>query len=124
MDVIIGGAYNGKRAYVEQLLVGKDAAWYAGEIPETVSAEIVVLTDFEQLVGDGDELEMAQALFVRIQQIDAHVVCVCTDIGRGIVPMERRERLLRDTLGRLYQLLFREASTVTRIWYGLAQPLK
>jgi len=47
-----------------------------------------------------------------------------TDMGRGVVPMEKQARLLRDTCGRLYQALFAEAEQVVRIWYGIGEQLK
>lgn len=125
MQVIIGGAYNGKRSFVEQQLQGKSAAWYDGEIPTAVTADYVVLTGFEQLIVHGmDELKLAQQLFAQIMTIDAQVICICDDIGRGIVPIEKEERFKRDALGRLYQLLMKEANSVIRIWYGLAETLK
>lgn len=125
MQVIIGGAYNGKTAYVKQQLQGQQAIWYDGEIPLTADADCIVLTGLDQLVMQGtDELVVAQAIYARIGQLDAQVICICTDIGRGIVPMDKEQRFMRDALGRLYQLLMQEASAVTRIWYGLAETLK
>ena len=51
-------------------------------------------------------------------------VVILTDIGRGIVPIDARQRKLRDACGRLYQRLMAEADEVTRIWYGIAQTIK
>ncbi len=125
MHIIIGGAYNGKTNYIENLLQGQPYEIYAGTIPATSDAAIIVIKDFENMIVPGaDELAAAQEIFTRILNLDATVYCVCTDIGRGIVPMDKEERFLRDALGRLYQLLMQEAETVTRIWYGLAERLK
>nr|WP_255726863.1 bifunctional adenosylcobinamide kinase/adenosylcobinamide-phosphate guanylyltransferase [Sporosarcina sp. ACRSM] len=52
------------------------------------------------------------------------VIIILTDIGRGIVPIDGKQRQLRDTCGRLYQRLIGEAEEVTRIWYGIPQILK
>ena len=45
-------------------------------------------------------------------------------MGRGVVPMDKQARLLRDTCGRLYQALFAEAEQVVRIWYGIGEQIK
>ena len=47
-----------------------------------------------------------------------------TDIGKGIVPMEKEARLLRDVVGWCYQDVAKQATRVDVIWYGLNEQLK
>ncbi|WP_432354011.1 bifunctional adenosylcobinamide kinase/adenosylcobinamide-phosphate guanylyltransferase [Sporosarcina sp. A2] len=51
------------------------------------------------------------------------VTVILTDIGRGIVPMNAFDRAHRDACGRLNQHLLKEATEVTRIWFGIPQKL-
>ena len=124
MHVIFGGAFNGKRAYVETLVHGKSVQWIdAGEdVP-------VLLPVTEVLVVFGVENLLEPNLNKWIEQIEQwdeqlEVLVIATEIGRGIVPMEASLRQLRDEVGRFYQQLFSKAERVTRIWYGISQTIK
>ena len=134
MRVIIGGAYNGKRKFVKEYLDKlnvKNRYVFEGEIPvSTFSQEdYVIIGNFEKIILQSielDEEEHAAKIFDKLSILDkqTNVICICTDIGRGIVPLEKENRKLRDTCGRLYQKLFAESEQVIRIWYGLPEILK
>ncbi|WP_342559093.1 bifunctional adenosylcobinamide kinase/adenosylcobinamide-phosphate guanylyltransferase [Metasolibacillus sp. FSL K6-0083] len=130
MHVYIGGAYNGKRQYVRQHY--KQQHIFEGHLPEPTAfrqQDVVILGRFEEMVkrlAHLTEDEIVAILMEKLQQLDAQatVVCICTDMGRGIVPLEREQRFLRDTCGRLYQAMFAYSEQVTRIWYGIPQIVK
>ncbi|QFF97903.1 hypothetical protein PB01_03220 [Psychrobacillus glaciei] len=124
MHVIFGGAFNGKRTYVEHLVHGRSVQWMdaAEDIP-------VLLPQTEVIVVVGVENMMEPELNKLLEQLEqwgeqAEVIVIATEIGRGIVPMEASLRQLRDEVGRFYQHLFTKADRVTRIWYGIAQTIK
>lgn len=131
MRIIIGGAFNGKGKYVRELLANKEAYYFDGEMPTKGMSKdaYIVIGNFEQLLAPLQELgEVAAAnqIFAQLCQLDeeAQVICICTDMSRGIVPLDAKTRFVRDASGRLYQLLFQKSTKVTRIWYGLAETLK
>ncbi|WP_042474055.1 bifunctional adenosylcobinamide kinase/adenosylcobinamide-phosphate guanylyltransferase [Bacillus ndiopicus] len=132
MHVYIGGAYNGKRDFVKQHYPNYTQQFFEGHLPENLTfkkQDIVVIGRFEQIVKQLSHLtedEVVAILMKKLQQLDAQatLVCVCTDMGRGIVPLEKEQRFLRDTCGRLYQAMFAYSEQVTRIWYGIPQILK
>lgn len=134
MRVVIGGAYNGKRKYVKEYYEQKGHQklhYYEGEIPTQnyTKKDVIIISNFENIISQFsylDELEIALKIVTELKKIDAqsNLVCICTDIGRGIVPLEKQSRKLRDTCGRLYQQLFNESESVIRIWYGIPQVLK
>lgn len=133
MHVFIGGAFNGKRTYVENWLEEQgvtDALWFAGELPSNLErGQVVVISDLDKWleVHDlSDEEAVATELMASLMEIDREhtLLVIVTDMGRGVVPFEQKARQLRDACGRLYQLLFQESEAVTRIWYGLAEKLK
>ncbi|WP_391207437.1 bifunctional adenosylcobinamide kinase/adenosylcobinamide-phosphate guanylyltransferase [Psychrobacillus sp. L4] len=124
MQVIFGGAFNGKRAYVEHHVQGRSVQWMdAAEDTQTL------LSDTEMVVVFGVENLLEPQLNKWLGQLEQwnktiEVMVIATEIGRGIVPMEASMRKLRDDVGRFYQQLFTKADRVTRIWYGIAQTIK
>lgn len=52
------------------------------------------------------------------------LVLIGTDIGKGIVPMEKENRLWRDVAGWFFQDVAMRAENVDVIWYGLRQTIK
>ena len=135
MYVILGGAHNGKRKYVEKLIAqlpAKELIVCEGHLPKLANIkenERYIISNFEQMILPylhEPEEKAAQQIFNQIIQIAerAELFCVCTDTSRGVVPLKKEARQLRDTCGRLYQKLCNDAQTVVRVWYGIPQILK
>lgn len=130
MHVFIGGAYNGKTDYVMTLLEDQEAVLVDGYLPESVpECDVLVIKGLEKwLVTQNLEEDEAlvNAMLTRLQALEENrtLYIIVTDMGRGVVPMEKQARLLRDTCGRLYQALFAKAELVIRIWYGIAEQIK
>ncbi|MFD1929403.1 bifunctional adenosylcobinamide kinase/adenosylcobinamide-phosphate guanylyltransferase [Sporosarcina siberiensis] len=125
MHIYIGGAHNGKRAYVRKVLKNQRVQWFEGELPDEVNSnQHFVVAGLENWLLHTD-LPEQQAIDLIVSSVKGqNAVIILTDMNRGIVPMEAAQRNLRDVCGRLYQRLILEADEVTRIWYGLAQNLK
>ncbi|WP_274309608.1 bifunctional adenosylcobinamide kinase/adenosylcobinamide-phosphate guanylyltransferase [Solibacillus daqui] len=135
MHVILGGAHNGKRAYVEREILKfkqRDTVFFEGIIPDSSyenAGKVLVISEFEKIIApflNQPEQIIAQEIFEQIEHLAQNnlLYCICTDTSRGIVPIEKEARQLRDTCGRLYQLLCAHADAVTRVWYGIPQQLK
>lgn len=103
MIFITGPLFAGKRQYAREVL---------GFGPDAVQADAQELAR-----GDGDLEELADRL-ARMP------VVICTEVGGGIVPIDREERRFRERAGRLAVLLAQRAKTVVRVWCGLPQVLK
>ena len=132
MHVYIGGAYNGKRAYVRQLVVEREVQWIEcadnKDLPQA-NAQTIVLAGVEAFVEhhiNSPEERVIQEFMKTLNTYRAQsdVIVIVTENGRGIVPIEAETRELRDRCGRLCQQIFKEATNVTRIWYGLTESLK
>ncbi|SDN25245.1 adenosylcobinamide kinase /adenosylcobinamide-phosphate guanylyltransferase [Psychrobacillus sp. OK028] len=124
MHVIFGGAFNGKRAYVEQRVRGRNVQWLDVEADAHVllpNVEVIVVTGAEKLL-EHKSVELLKKMEQWNEQTE--VLVIATEIGRGIVPMDANMRKLRDDVGRFYQQLFTKADSVTRIWYGISQTIK
>lgn len=130
MHIVFGGAFNGKRQYVKDRLEGQRVNWNEGQLPNQKATEaLVVIAGLEDWVKQ--QLEQGFSEQQLMEQVKKTIGCgykqqtwILTDLNRGIVPTERIEREMRDVVGRLYQFLFAEAESITRIWYGIPQKIK
>lgn len=132
MRVFVGGAFNGKRAYVKKLVMDRDVQWIecaeVDDLPE-VSAKTIVVAGLENFVErhlERPEEVVIDDVMRKLTLYREHsvVIVIVTENGRGIVPIVAETRELRDRCGRLSQQIFKEATEVTRIWYGLTETLK
>lgn len=129
MYIILGGAYNGKRQYVTgrfqqvKLLEGNFLKYTYQH------GDVVAIGSFEKTVQALIHLpedEIVEEMLATLLKIDktCTLICICTDMTRGIVPIDRVDRKVRDCCGRLYQKLCVQNAEVIRIWYGIPQILK
>lgn len=125
MHVYIGGAYNGKTDYVKEQVAqsGRVMAWYDGSLPPVGTDPVVVNNVHEWLAQFEGTEEEAIALWLE-RLANRESIVILTDIGRGIVPMDAKDRAFRDKCGRLYQGFIAQAENVTQIWYGIAKNIK
>ena len=107
MIFVTGPLFAGKRAYIcaalgwtEEELV-QNAVW---DVQELARESI----DIEELAKDLSQRE----------------VVIATEIGGGVVPVERAEREARERAGRLSCLLAARADTVIRVFCGIPRIIK
>lgn len=124
MNLIIGGAYQGKRAFAKDAFSLEEDQIYSCQ-----GAEI----DFS--FPCIDRLEEFTLACVRIgidpiayfQDHEAQwqaSTLICQDIFCGVVPLEAELRQWRNVTGQLCQYLSKNAHRVSRVFCGLEQRLK
>lgn len=107
MMFITGPLYSGKREYACSLLncgreeLARRAVW-----------------DVQERAADCADLEALAGELVRYD------VVIATEVGGGVVPVDRAEREAREAAGRLACLLAERAERVVRVFCGLPQVLK
>lgn len=118
MDLIIGGAYQGKLDYAREQfhLETEDLAFYENGYDTTRRC----LCYLEQAVYDA----VAAGRPFELPSLRADAVVICTDVSCGVVPMDRVQRLWREEVGRTVCALARRADSVTRVFCGLPLRLK
>ena len=119
MELIIGGAYQGKLTYARQRYGLGDGDIYtctAEEAPDTSKRCIRHLEEY--VLGCVRRGEMPELRF----REDA--VLICRDISAGVVPIESELRAWREATGRFLNALAAQADEVTRLFCGLTQKLK
>lgn len=125
MILVIGGAYQGKRAYVQQAFELADSDILCLAETDELMASVRALDHFEQWVlrrVDAEE-SAEQALMAQLDSLSEKIV-ICEDIQCGVVPIDTRMRAWREENGRCLCLLARHASQVVRVCCGLPLQLK
>lgn len=128
MIFIIGGKYQGKRAYAlsqygEDLKVCDLADLVGEETKAMFEADLIIN------IQDGVKSLLAAEIsplnyFTENMDCLEQKILIGTEIGCGVVPMEESERIWRDETGRVYQLLAGKARKVVRVWAGIPATLK
>ncbi|KIL49721.1 bifunctional adenosylcobinamide kinase/adenosylcobinamide-phosphate guanylyltransferase [Jeotgalibacillus soli] len=143
MHFVIGGAYNGKRKWVEAELKTAGIAEHAIQIrtlpKENMSPEkqAVIWLGIEnwiehELAAGKKEQAVLDRWKAEVELLDQweqndserQVFIIGCDQSKGIVPLDRTKRLSRDVAGWCHQYTANQASQVTRIWYGIAERIK
>lgn len=125
MELIIGGAYQGKRGYAKShFSIAEDEIFTCRE-DGAVDWSARCVAGLESLalycVREGvDPVE----LFREHKDKWQRSVLICEDIFCGVVPLRAENRAWREAAGRLCAYLTSEATGVTRMFCGLAQKLK
>ena len=101
MEMIIGGAYQGKADYAKAQF--PDVDWkFGGEITEEELLKAAGVLGFQEYIRKalkaGEDLT---GLAEKLAQQDPDVILVSEEVGYGIVPADAFERQYRDAVGTL-----------------------
>lgn len=153
MDLIFGGAYQGKLDYAKkEFHIEEDEIFTCADIDSCAEPEeaLLVLQPMKALqilqkrqsrIGDMTEIRAINKLenftyACAVNGINAveylknntsfweDKIVIATDISQGIVPMKPEERAWREMNGRAMAFLAGQAESVTRVFCGLPQKLK
>jgi adenosylcobinamide kinase / adenosylcobinamide-phosphate guanylyltransferase len=141
---IIGGAFNGKRAWVKNTYsVYENKHWVSSydnhPLPKNLinfDQDVIILEGVEiwlkYLSKKYDANQCREILNNCLENwltwekaaLRRQLIVIGTDITKGIVPMEVENRLWRDVTGWAYQDIAAKSEKVDVIWYGLNQKIK
>jgi len=125
MDLIIGGAYQGKLSFAKThfALTDSDVAnCDETELPLFGAKCINGIEKFAlYCVKNGKD---AVAVLKTKHELWKNSVIICTDIFCGVVPCNAEMRAWREATGKMCAYLSGEAKSVTRLFCGLPQKLK
>ena len=125
MNLIIGGAYQGKTDWAKARFGLDDGAVFVCENGRDVDFSKPCITHLERFALDclRQGKEPKDELFAHRAQWE-NAVLICDDTNCGVVPMEAETRAWREACGRMLNALSPEAEHVWRIFCGLALELK
>ncbi len=146
MHFVTGGAYNGKKQWIKNYyhLDTTRHHWlsaYKGEsytkTEQNDLPAIVVLEGMERWIKtqitmqksmDSLVAELQTQLDIWLQwekQSEHHqLIMIGTDITKGIVPIEKKDRYWRDVAGWVYQYVTKQSTQMNIVWYGIAEKIK
>lgn len=125
MELIIGGSYQGKTEYahslgirVEDIVDGK-----CGDI--FTDRKYICINNYHLLIKrllsmNIDPLAFSKELF----ENNPDIVIISTEIGSGIVPIEKQERVWRESVGKTMTYLASRSQRVTRLCCGIPAVIK
>lgn len=125
MELIIGGAYQGKREYAKKRFLLEERDIFTCRENGQIDYNSPCIDRLEEFTlwcvrnGAG-----ATELFRAHRDAWKESILICMDIFCGVVPLEAENRQWREETGRLCAYLASEAGSVTRMFCGLAQKLK
>ncbi len=125
MDLIIGGAYQGKLDHARKKYSLTDGDIYTCSESEGISFDRRCIDSIQEftLYCVRNTLD-ATEIFREHRAEWKDSVLICEDIFCGVVPLGADMRAWREMTGRLCAYLSSEAETVTRMFCGLEQRLK
>ena len=131
MIFVLGGAHQGKEAFVMENLI-KDI-----DIKVTFLNQLnvqdgyrgtILIKSIEKSVKTEDDLVKYKKLILKLKELekakDINIVLIGEQIGSGIVPIERADRIWRDMVGFFYQFIVKNSEEVYRVWAGIGEKLK
>jgi adenosylcobinamide kinase / adenosylcobinamide-phosphate guanylyltransferase len=144
MHFITGGAFNGKRSWVKnRYMVTEVDRWLSAydnsPLPTDLTEmeeELIILEGVETWLKDlTKEFDSNKCrkiwnscldnwLTWERTKLNRKLVVIGTDITKGIVPLEKENRLWRDVTGWAYQDCAKRSEKMDIIWYGINQTIK
>lgn len=111
MIFVLGGSYQGKLEYAKK----------------TYGNHYLIIDGYQrrvrkQLEEGKDPLEEAEAFWESIS--DKNTIIICDEVGSGIVPMEKGERIYREMTGRVSCYFAEKAEEVIRVTAGIGIKIK
>lgn len=113
MLLIVGGEGSGKRSFAKTL------GYSETEIADGVLDARAAICHVERMVFA--DPERADGL---LEPLCAKEVVICNEVGSGVIPADRAERLGREATGRLCVRLAQRAQCVVRMVSGLPTVIK
>ena len=125
MDIVFGGAYQGKLDYARESFGQALTVHTCSEEAIDLPADEEILKDFHLLVlalvrGGQDPCAYVEGQW----EVLKDKIIIADDISCGIVPLDAETRAFREAMGRVMVLLSRKAQSVTRVFCGIGMRLK
>ena len=126
MVMVTGGAFQGKRECLKQLyrLSEKDIISGADcDIEDVFTAAAVA--DYHELVRRliADNIDVSE-FTGRLCRENPGAAVIINEIGCGIIPIEKSERIYREEVGRAGCIIAAHSETVFRVFCGVLQKIK
>lgn len=124
MELIIGGAFQGKLNYVKNKYGFSPSDVCDCSLSDTDFASPCIY-HFEHFSLKCAENGLdAISILEENLELMSNSVIICDDISCGVVPIDPVLRKWREVNGRMLEIISQKADTVTRVFCGIGQRLK
>ncbi|MGE8207349.1 bifunctional adenosylcobinamide kinase/adenosylcobinamide-phosphate guanylyltransferase [Heyndrickxia sp. NPDC080065] len=147
MHFVTGGYFNGKSKWVrnhygmkerndftwvssykndnvDQLFQNKKVSFYILEGLEIFLKNMLETNLDISYIRDQVQKMISDGLAWEHSSDERKFIVIGTDISKGVVPIEKKDRLWRDLTGWVYQDIVSRSEKVDFIWYGISRTLK
>ena len=134
MILVIGGYAQGKLEYVKSKYNISDEDIYDFEksddlklennLKEIISDKQIVFNNVNYLIKNVIEDKNIDIIFERLIHNYPNAIIITDEVGNGVVPIDKNERLLRETIGRMQCKMAENANEVIRVVCGIGQRIK
>ena len=124
MTLIIGGAYSGKTDFaLRKYSLNQSEIIDGSYCAEDKIYSCRAIKNFHLFVKNYG-IESGIKLAERIYLLNPGIVIISNEIGSGIIPMEKRDRLWREETGRACCVIAKHSESVIRMCCGIPVFLK
>ena len=124
MELYFGGAYQGKLDYVcGRKNIVKELCGNAEDTMSNIYSEDDKYIK-NKICNNNKDGKCTDTLIDTIYAGNPSIIIICDEIGSGIVPLEKEDRIYRETVGRMLCRAVKKADRVERIACGIGQCLK
>ena len=125
MIIVFGGAYQGKTDFVREKFKLDDSELFYCTEKDTLHFKKKCIVHLHKFVLGAIKRNENAIDFVKQHLSDLKdKIIICDDISCGIVPLGKELRQYRDNVGKIMQILSREADDVYRVFCGLGEKIK
>lgn len=126
MIFVIGGYAQGKTEYVKREYKMDDECFYTGDLENVTNTnKRLVINHFndvayEYFLNKTDILPLLNKIILDCSDC----IIISTEIGNGIVPVDKEQREYREWMGRIQTYIASKAQHVVRVTCGIGQIIK
>lgn len=116
MILVIGGCHQGKLSYVLS-----QSGYGEADVGASPAEKKPIVNNLHHWLRETENpMPMLEDYLTQVP----HAVILCDEIGCGVVPLEKKERIWRERVGRTCCVLAQRADAVVRITCGIPTILK
>ena len=116
-DIKESQALNHLHLYIKRLTYKEDAA-YNTTVDDTITTD-------DTITDDTTAKTMPAAEIINdIYEANPDIILICDEVGGGIVPLKKEDRIYREAVGRALCCAVKKSDRVERVMCGIGQCLK
>lgn len=126
-DIKEAQVLNHLHLYIKRLTY-KEGVAYNTTVDDTITADDTIMADTtadDTITADTTARTMPAAEIINdIYEANPDIILICDEVGGGIVPLKKEDRIYREAVGRALCCAVKKSDRVERVMCGIGQCLK